>query len=343
MKIKEVSERLGISSRAIRFYEENGLIVPIKQENNYRVYTEKDIWRLQTIISLREVGMGIKEIRNVLQQIDKGDDNELRHYLELQRAAVFSQWLELKQIIETTDRMIELLKQSQSLVLDDVFRLAEGSKRLRELRKNWYDRWNFDCQASMYDDLVKEDYDQALDLTVEWISPEAGEQGLDIGIGTGNLAGKFQERGIKMAGLDQSREMLKQCQRKYPAIPTKIGNFLAIPYMDGTFDFIVTSFAFHHLTDEQKPLALEEMRRVLKPHGRICITDLMFADMQKRTDFLRKLENEKKAAEIRQIEDKYYSDRSQLLCWFDAHGYITKHMQINDLLHIVLAVPIRKT
>jgi putative AdoMet-dependent methyltransferase len=68
-----------------------------------------------------------------------------------------------------------------------------------------------------------------------------------------------------MAGIDQSKEMLKQCGRKYPQMDLKLGNFLAIPYLDGQFDFAVTSFALHHISDEQKLLALDEMRRVLKP------------------------------------------------------------------------------
>lgn len=50
MNIKEAASRLGISARAIRFYEEKGLIQPAKQvSNGYRTYTENDIWRLQTI------------------------------------------------------------------------------------------------------------------------------------------------------------------------------------------------------------------------------------------------------------------------------------------------------
>jgi putative AdoMet-dependent methyltransferase len=342
MKIKEIAEKLKISPRAIRFYEQKGLISPAKQKNNqYRIFSEHEVWRLQTIISLREVGMPIEEIKKVLAQIEAGDQDELQHYLELQRAVMVSQWVELKQMIETTDHMIELIKQNQSLALDNIYRLAEGSKRLRELRKNWQDRWNFDRLASSYDEQVKkptqsfnvhQDYDQALDLTVKWVSPIDGERGLDIGTGTGNLAGRFLALGIKMSAIDQSREMLKQCQRKYPNLKTKLGNFLAIPYLDGQFDFIVTSFAFHHLTEDQKPLALSEMRRVLKPHGRICITDLMFES----------LASQGKLDAVKAIEDEYYANRSLLLRWFEEHGYVTKQKQINELLHIVYAVPIRK-
>lgn len=47
MKIKEVCERTGLTRRAVRFYEEKGLISPeIREENEYRDYTETDVCRL---------------------------------------------------------------------------------------------------------------------------------------------------------------------------------------------------------------------------------------------------------------------------------------------------------
>lgn len=330
MKIKEIAERLNISPRAIRFYEEKGLVTPTKQENNlYREFDEKDIWRLQTIISLREAGMTIEGIKQALVENEGEDHKELQYYLELQRSVMFSKWLEIKHIIETTDNMIDILKTQESLPLEDIYQLAEGSKRLRDQRNNWHDKWNFDHLASIHDQRVLDnsleyrDYEQALDMTVKWVSPIQGEKGLDIGTGTGNLAGKLIELGAEMAGVDQSKEMLKRCQTKFPEMETKLGNFLAIPYIDGGFDFVVTSFAFHHLTDEQKRLAIEEMRRVLKPHGRICITDLMLAEGSNSND------------------EEHYTPLPDLIGWFEGRGYFTKHYQINELLHIVYAIPIR--
>lgn len=59
---------------------------------------------------------------------------------------------------------------------------------------------------------------------------------LDAGTGTGNLAGLFAEKGIRMAGVDQSNGMLKRCRSKFPQVETRLGNLMSIPYMDGTFD-----------------------------------------------------------------------------------------------------------
>ncbi|MDF9410360.1 methyltransferase domain-containing protein [Brevibacillus laterosporus] len=351
MQIKEISDKLTISPRAIRFYEEKGLLTPAKnQENNYRDFTEKDVWRLQTIIALREVGMSIPDIKVALKQIDEGNHDELQYYLELQRYVMFAQWLELKENIRTTDQMIERLVQNKELSLEQIFTLAEGSKRLRDLRKNWHDKWNFDHQARTHDVHVLcneqsfhiyQNYEEALDITLQWVDPIPKERGLDMGTGTGNLAARFIEKGIQMAGVDQSKEMLKQCKRKYPQMETKLGNFLAVPYLDNQFDFIVTSFAFHHITDAQKLMALDEMRRVLQPRGRICITDLMFENERHKKQYLDGLLKQGKRDIHTAIQDKYYANSEQLLDWFTRNGYIVKHQKLHELLYVMYAVPIR--
>ena len=63
MKIKQVEELVGISSKNIRFYEEQGLLTPSRAENGYREYHEAEINRLKQIKFLRNTGPGfdIKE------------------------------------------------------------------------------------------------------------------------------------------------------------------------------------------------------------------------------------------------------------------------------------------
>lgn len=330
MKIKEAAERLGISQRAIRFYEKQGLLSPSRQQHNgYREFGEEDIWRLQTIVALREAGMPIADIRTALAEIDAKDEGRLMELLELQRSVMFAKWVEMKQMIETADRMIETLRQNRTLPINDIYQLAESSRILREQRA-WEDRWGFDELAGDHDRLVREDktkypdYDEALRLIVKRAAPVRGERGLDIGTGTGNLAGLCLEAGAAMAAVDQSKEMLKACRRKFPEVETRLGNFLALPYLDGRFDFVVSSFALRHLTGSQMLLAVQEMRRVLKPHGRICIADLMT------------------------IGESGACGSSEtglplpaLLDALETNGYITKLDQMGERLHVVLAVPVR--
>ncbi|PYI53972.1 MerR family transcriptional regulator [Paenibacillus flagellatus] len=344
MRIKEVADKLGITPRAIRFYEQRGLVAPDKEAHNrYRDYADEDVWRLQTVIALREIGMPVEDVRRALDEIDRGDGEHLRYYLELQQAVMYAQWVELKRMIDTTERMIASADGARAPDREMIYALADGSRRLREARRNWYDRWNYDRQAPIHDSLVYGEhpdypiydrYEEALGLAFDWVQAAPGERGLDVGCGTGNLAGMFLSAGVRMSGIDQSREMLRRCRDKSPRLETKLGNFLAIPHADGTFDFAATSFAFHHLAGEQQLLALEEMRRVLKPRGRICIVDAMVPE---------EADGEWEAA--RRLRgtgsERHYARVSDMLRWFDENGYVTKHRRIGAMVHIVLAVPIR--
>ncbi|QST00646.1 MerR family transcriptional regulator [Pontibacillus sp. ALD_SL1] len=101
MKIKEAANRLNTTPRTIRFYEEKGLIQPDKGENDYRSYNEHHLWRLQTILSLREVGMSTEQIKHTLQNEEK-----VERYLNVQRSALYEEWLEIKDMIGTIDQML---------------------------------------------------------------------------------------------------------------------------------------------------------------------------------------------------------------------------------------------
>ncbi len=68
MKIKHVEELVGITSKNIRFYEEQGLLTPERADNGYREYHAKDVEILKRIKLLRKLGVSVEEIQRVLLQ-----------------------------------------------------------------------------------------------------------------------------------------------------------------------------------------------------------------------------------------------------------------------------------
>lgn len=66
MKIKDVEKRVGITKVNIRYYEKEGLLSPVRdQENNYREYSEGDVKRLEQIKVLRALGISIADIKEL--------------------------------------------------------------------------------------------------------------------------------------------------------------------------------------------------------------------------------------------------------------------------------------
>lgn len=349
MTIQQIADRLNMTPRAIRFYEEKGLLKPHRQPfNQYRSYTEADAWRLQTIGALRELGIPVEEIKRLLEELDEGAADEIAAYLNTQRSCLFQRWAELKQLLSGLDALLEQFSRGDGLDLDDLIRLAEREKRLKAARGTWTDRWNFDRLADEFDERLfstegypvnGEQYEEVLGEVVTAIQAAPGERGLDLGAGTGNLAGRLVTKGAHVCAVDQSGEMLKRCKAKYPAVETKLGNMMAVPYFDAAFDWVVSSFALQHLNDEQRPLALQEMSRVLRPHGRVCIADIMFRDETHRAECVDRWRRQGDEARLRAAESRTYAYQSAVLDWFRGNGYVAYAQAFGDEpLQLIVAV-----
>lgn len=66
MRLNEVIKQVDLSKRAIKFYEEKGLLKTKRDSNGYRNYTDKDISLLKEISSYRKMGIGLSNIKEIL-------------------------------------------------------------------------------------------------------------------------------------------------------------------------------------------------------------------------------------------------------------------------------------
>jgi len=119
----------------------------------------------------------------------------------------------------------------------------------------------------------------ALTRLIEQAELEAGQRVLDLGCGTGagTLTAKRAQPGIEIVGLDPDEKALARArgkaERERLAIRFEQGFGDALPFGDASFDRVISSFMFHHLESEQKPGVLRELRRVLRPGGRLHLLD----------------------------------------------------------------------
>jgi demethylmenaquinone methyltransferase/2-methoxy-6-polyprenyl-1,4-benzoquinol methylase len=108
-------------------------------------------------------------------------------------------------------------------------------------------------------------------LTVEAVV-QPGARVLDACCGTGDLAIAAEREGGIVTGLDFSGEMLVRARRKSDTIEWVRGDVLALPYGDGSFDAATVGFGVRNVADLQAGLL--ELRRVLRPGGRIAILEI---------------------------------------------------------------------
>lgn len=72
MLVNEILKEVGMTRRAIKYYEEKGLLSIKKDTNGYRNYTDEDVKVLKKISVYRKLGISIEDIKKLLANNDKG-------------------------------------------------------------------------------------------------------------------------------------------------------------------------------------------------------------------------------------------------------------------------------
>lgn len=130
--VKEVAGMSGISVRTLHFYDETGLLKPASYgANGYRYYEEPQLLTLQQILFYRELGFGLKQIREILSRAGFETAGALQsHRKVLQKNAARTH-----RLIDTIDRTLEHLKGRTTMQSEEMFagfNVAAGEDRFGE-------------------------------------------------------------------------------------------------------------------------------------------------------------------------------------------------------------------
>ena len=109
-------------------------------------------------------------------------------------------------------------------------------------------------------------------LTARSVVVDSDARVLDACCGTGDLAIACAREGAVVTGIDFSEPMLERARRKAPAIEWMNGDALQLPFDEASFDGATVGFGVRNVEDLER--ALRELRRVLRPGGRVGILEI---------------------------------------------------------------------
>jgi SAM-dependent methyltransferase len=145
-----------------------------------------------------------------------------------------------------------------------------------------YDRVAEEYAARIAGELAGKPIDRAL---LACFVEQVGGLGLiaDIGCGPGHVAAYMHELGAQVVGIDLSPEMVAIAQQRSPDISFEQGSMLALAQPDASWGGIVALYSLIHLPQDERPRALAEFHRVLRPGGLLLLAFHM-GDEQRHLD-----------------------------------------------------------
>ncbi len=111
-------------------------------------------------------------------------------------------------------------------------------------------------------------------LGLKMFPPRQGMDVLDVGCGTAIQLAAYQQAGCRVFGIDKSQAMLTVARRRLGArADLHLGDSARMPYPDGAFDLVMAATVLHEMLPEVRGTVLDEMKRVLRPDGRMLLID----------------------------------------------------------------------
>lgn len=169
-----------------------------------------------------------------------------------------------------------------------------------------------------------------------------GDTVIDFGSGTGTFAVEAARREARVYAVDVSQAMLARAKAKadqegVSGIEFHHAGFLTYEHPEGSVDAIVTTFAFHHLPDFWKGIALKRIHRMLKPGGQFYMHDVIIEEPSALENISLFIDKQEKAGGdfLREDAEGHFRDEFSTYDWvmdelLSHAGFSITHKHIED-------------
>ena len=304
MTAGQFAAKAGVTKRTVQFYDKVGLLNPShRTSSGHRCYTKQDMARLQRILTLKYIGLTIDEIREIIHR--DGHQEDLRESLRVQSTIIGQKMEHLRLVQKTVKETLSLL---ESLEHAEHERLGptEGfdesnpvwellASIIRVVNQEYESAFNLQTRIRMHDSFSVNPYKWHHWLFDQLIIPEHSTI-LELGCGDGTLWKRNAYRipeGWDVTLTDLSEGILNDAKEglmqylspdRFRFTPA---DARSIPFPDASFDAILANHMLYHVSGRHQ--ALKEIRRVLKPGGKLFASTMGSRHMIEVKEFLSNL------------------------------------------------------
>ncbi|MFJ7827668.1 class I SAM-dependent DNA methyltransferase [Psychrobacillus sp. NPDC096623] len=158
---------------------------------------------------------------------------------------------------------------------------------------------------------------------------------IEFGTGTGNLTAKLLEAGNSVIGIEPNSKMLEVTAERFPSIKLMDGDLLEFDVQNKNIDAIVSTYVFHHLTDEEKGIALRKYASLLPINGKIVFADTVFLTEEAKQAQILKEKGRGFLNVAEDLEREYYTTIPVLKELFTEAGFQVVFVKLNDYVWLM--------
>jgi putative AdoMet-dependent methyltransferase len=205
-----------------------------------------------------------------------------------------------------------------------------------------FDRW-----ANTYDQTVAgfdREYEEVFkdyDLILSKVAAASKGNVIEFGVGTGNLMEKLVNKGHFIIGIEPSSEMRNKAKERFPNVEILDGDFLKYPDVSAKINTIVSTYAFHHLNDEEKQLAINNFSKLLSEGDQIVFADTVFEHENAKHLQLEMVEKQGSFNLLHDLKTEYYTTIDVLRGIFEKNGFEVQFERLNDYVWFISATKIK--